>query len=935
VASDTSLVFNLLGKDRISPVLAAIKNAFRSAGDTAEAAMDEASKSVEKLQNQVAKAEEKLEQLDAAATKAAFAQEAAGLRLSSAQDRYNQLIQKGTALQDAKAEAAKRVEAAEQAVADTAEKSEKEQQAAQNELTKAKTAYNRLLATENSLEGQKSQALNRVNAAELAVAMAADRETRISADRSKVVSALEGHRSALRDLGDAQDGETSKFSAFISVMGTSISTIGNVGSAIGTFGSTAGSLISSLWGLVTVIAEVAAALSALGPAVALAGGALGSLPGLLSGGIAAIGTLKLGLGGLSSEYQRLTTKTGGGGGGATKAQKDFTAATRAVQQATEELSRSERDVTTAQREALQAQQAVTAAREAASKRIRDEALDLEGAQLDQKDATDAVTQAQNDLNVAIATKNSGEIDKAQEALQRAQIAAEQAKNKVDDLTEANKTNAKTGVEGSDEVVQAKQREADARQRVADAIQAEKDAQQRLADSQKALADQKKQGSAGGGGGGGAGQQITQLAPAAREFLNTILKLRPAFTNLRLDVQQHLFAGLAGPIQGLAQKWLPQLHKTLDQFAGTFNGIAKQAIGTAGKKTFIDDMAKGADGVRQAIGDVGKALAGPFLDAWGKLSRASVPFLTTIGRLLAGTITKFSTWISSADKSGKLTAFFKGAADTLGKVWSLGTKIVGIIGQFIGIIYGQAKSGGDNVLDAANNALTAISTWLANPKNQAYIRGVVDEIMKWVGGLGAFIKSLNGAKGTAHGVFDFIIFMIHASTTAVKIFAAMWGAAVTTITHVMGWVDKFAQKVQGLPGRIRNGLLTMWDGLKDGFRSAINWVIGRLNGLHFTIPSVSILGQTFGGGTIGFQNIPYLAKGGDITRGGAAVVGDAGPEVVSLPRGARVTPLKQAGGATVVTFDFKNVNSDFARALVKMIRTSAATRQELATYLKAG
>lgn len=37
------------------------------------------------------------------------------------------------------------------------------------------------------------------------------------------------------------------------------------------------------------------------------------------------------------------------------------------------------------------------------------------------------------------------------------------------------------------------------------------------------------------------------------------------------------------------------------------------------------------------------------------------------------------------------------------------------------------------------------------------------------------------------------------------------------------------------------------------------------------------------------DIPLLAHGGDVTRGGMAVVGERGPEVVSLPAGASVTP----------------------------------------------
>jgi hypothetical protein len=60
---------------------------------------------------------------------------------------------------------------------------------------------------------------------------------------------------------------------------------------------------------------------------------------------------------------------------------------------------------------------------------------------------------------------------------------------------------------------------------------------------------------------------------------------------------------------------------------------------------------------------------------------------------------------------------------------------------------------------------------------------------------------------------------------------------------------------------------------------------------------------FGGGSqilempVGMQ-MPHLQHGGRARRGGAFVVGEAGPEIVSLPRGAMVTPNSAIGGTTV-------------------------------------
>lgn len=98
-------------------------------------------------------------------------------------------------------------------------------------------------------------------------------------------------------------------------------------------------------------------------------------------------------------------------------------------------------------------------------------------------------------------------------------------------------------------------------------------------------------------------------------------------------------------------------------------------------------------------------------------------------------------------------------------------------------------------------------------------------------------------------------------------------------------DSLVNNIRSLPGRIRKAASGMWDGIKDGFKAAINAVIGWWNGLGFTWPSVEILGTTWGGGSWGTPNIPYLARGG--LASGLAIVGERGPELVNLPSGSKV------------------------------------------------
>lgn len=105
--------------------------------------------------------------------------------------------------------------------------------------------------------------------------------------------------------------------------------------------------------------------------------------------------------------------------------------------------------------------------------------------------------------------------------------------------------------------------------------------------------------------------------------------------------------------------------------------------------------------------------------------------------------------------------------------------------------------------------------------------------------------------------------------------------------------------RGLPGSISRAVSGAFDGLWQAFRGAINNIIGAWNNLRF--PSVTVgggdplgpFGPSLPQTTIGgwdLPNIPFLQRGGIIQRAGAAVVGDRGPELLSLPAGAMVQPL---------------------------------------------
>lgn len=90
-----------------------------------------------------------------------------------------------------------------------------------------------------------------------------------------------------------------------------------------------------------------------------------------------------------------------------------------------------------------------------------------------------------------------------------------------------------------------------------------------------------------------------------------------------------------------------------------------------------------------------------------------------------------------------------------------------------------------------------------------------------------------------------------------------------------------------------------------------------------VPDISIGSRSVGFGPFGLPDIPGLATGGTVTRRGATLVGERGPELLDLPRGARVTPLG-GGGITVVVNVAGSVVSE--RDLVESVRKGLQTYQ---------
>jgi len=212
------------------------------------------------------------------------------------------------------------------------------------------------------------------------------------------------------------------------------------------------------------------------------------------------------------------------------------------------------------------------------------------------------------------------------------------------------------------------------------------------------------------------------------------------------------------------------------------------------------------------------------------------------------------------------------------------------------------------------------------------------IQEIVAGVWDFLK--NNVFAPMQTVFE----VIQAALTVLKnVFVLVWELAIKPMLAAFGkWFnDTFGGSIKIAFDNVKSGLDLMkkaWDSIMGGIqsktegvsssiistiKSMVNNVIGFFNGLIDGANKV-------GGKVPGYTQMPKispLAEGTNYFKGGMALVGEQGPELLKLPRGSSVTPndkLGSAGGKEInVTQNiYSGADMDFAfREMAFVLRTS--------------
>lgn len=308
------------------------------------------------------------------------------------------------------------------------------------------------------------------------------------------------------------------------------------------------------------------------------------------------------------------------------------------------------------------------------------------------------------------------------------------------------------------------------------------------------------------------------------------------------------------------------------------GTVKDEIGFAVMPVVsgvVNYLAQNIPNIRDTVTDAMAKVKPLAADLWEKIKQGA----EVAGNMISWVKDNWS-WLRPVIEGAvtALIAYKSIVAVVTGVQWALNAAMnanpIGLIITAISILIGLAITVYRN--------WDKIFTWFANMWNK--IKAVA--VACWEGIKGTFL-AVGGFFGN---VFTSAWENIKAAfSNVVGFFKGIWNTIKNMFTNIG---TAIADGISGAFKSVINAVIKFAGNLINNFVRGINWAIDKIN----NIPGVNISKLTE-------VSLPMLAKGGIIRRAGDVIVGERGPEMLSLPRGAQVAPL--AAGAGGGSYNYTN------------------------------
>ena len=465
-----------------------------------------------------------------------------------------------------------------------------------------------------------------------------------------------------------------------------------------------------LAGVASTLSDLVSGLFALGSAVGAAAPAIS----VLGGSIAALGqgflTAKVAMGGIGKAIQAISNNAGKPAD--TKGLEDARRRLAQVYQRTAEQMASAND------KVREAQISLNAAYQKGYESLQQLGFTAEEAALAQEKAAIQLERAREtlarsqDLPVNDRGRREAEI-----AFKEAELNYRKTTDQVSDLAKQQEYAAQTGIEGTQEVLDAKNELYKAEQ---DRAKVERDNAQDIVDAQRsvaeALAQSQKSASA-------VSEAMKKLSPEAQEFAKYIASIKDEFLKLRYAAGRQMFGQLTTAIQLLMTKLLPVLEPLMENMGRVVGYLGRQFAKVA---TAADNLGKINRIFGPANNDAFRNIVKTFLnmfDAILSVLDALRPLTVQFTAYTAFLSRNLKMSIGVQNATGQLTEKFQKAADIAVK---LGTFVKTTWNAFKEL-GGAAKDSGVRILEAMTGAMEKLRQFAIEGKKTGELQAMFERI----------------------------------------------------------------------------------------------------------------------------------------------------------------------------------------------------------------
>lgn len=310
--------------------------------------------------------------------------------------------------------------------------------------------------------------------------------------------------------------------------------------------------------------------------------------------------------------------------------------------------------------------------------------------------------------------------------------------------------------------------------------------------------------------------LAKMAPNARAAILEIAKFKPAFDQLRLDVQNRLFANTGSLIARLGQQYLPVARGLFRNLADEINGTARAVGGVLSSERVLGQLTDTAGRIVVGFHNA-RGAATALTGAIASIVAAGATQLPRLGTALTTVSERFTSFINSAADSGRLEAFFSRALDVASQLG----RILGNVGAALGNVFSAGNAAGAGLLNGLESITRGLRDFTESAQGQEALRTFFSSINSLLqlaiplvtqlalaigGGLAPIVQNL--AQGVGPGLLAVFSQLNPALTAANPGISALGQAFGKILTAVAPLLPVIGQLVGQLAGALANALVAL-------------------------------------------------------------------------------------------------------------------------------